>query len=167
MPSPIGYTPVLTGTEPVSPLAHGQKRAQSFESTRQFYPATTQSSEMASPSSTITPPDVPTPTFYNFGPMPVISDGSAAASQQPNMGLQYNGTFIPSVEYDQAYNSQQPTSYDMTSSCAYASEILQRMNPDIEPELESQLGCDPKFSRCRVENTKLFSLIGGYEEQRP
>ena len=177
------FTPLSMAAEPMSPLTHSQGWTHGLESTGQMF-SMPQPGDMASPGSTITPPDVPTPTtVYSFGQVPVLPFDATAASNHPrlqqpeppnpsayvpNPGAATATTatpYVPAVEYDRSYHPSSVPS-DMTSTCTYASEILQRMNPDIEPELESHLGCNPQYTQCRVENTKLFGLINDFDERR-
>ena len=181
------FSSLSMGTDPMSPVMNGLGRTRSAESTGQMFPIP-QSGDMASPSSTITPPEVPTPTtIFSFGQFPIPSPNASAVACQPQMhqpdhldpNIQIpkaasaisatsdaaSASYVPTVEYDQAFHTPSST-FNMTSSCTYASEILQRMNPGIEPELESHLGCDPQYTQCRVENTKLFGLINEFDERR-
>ena len=181
------FSSLSMGTDPVSPMMGSQGRTRSVESTGRVIPMP-QAGDMASPGSTITPPEIPTPTtIFSFGQIPIPSPDASTVACQPHMqqpdhsnpNAQIPKTasaisttsdaasapYVPVVEYDQAFHAPSST-FDMTSSCTYAGEFLRRMNPGIEPELESHLGCNPQYAQCRVENTKLFGLINEFDERR-
>lgn len=181
------FSSLSMGTDPISPMLDSQGRTRSVESTGRMFPMP-QTGDMASPGSTITPPEVPTPTtIFSFGQFPIPSPNASTVAFQPHIQQPdhpetsahitkaasaisttsdaASASYVPAVEYDQAFHMPS-SAFDMTSSCTYASEILQRMNPGIEPELESHLGCNPQHAQCRVENTKLFGLISEFDERR-
>ncbi|ORX95698.1 hypothetical protein BCR34DRAFT_193944 [Clohesyomyces aquaticus] len=138
----------------VAPIAIPQPRT-AFSSTEGQSPLSVSSSTVSTPPGFHSASFMPTP--ITSAPDMKLDDGSYLGYQFDQSMHATSWTFPNDPIYAQA-----PLSYDNTSSCLYAANIIRSMRSDVGPELEADLGCRSLGQECYVDNSAVFNVVEKY-----